>query len=178
MMGATIGIATAIVGALTWAYKLGQKRATTDFTNVAQENKYKLVYAPLRKVLIDKHITSARSVLFPTFGRRWKRARPYLWAFELKEFCKKINDKYGNERTAEIEFGGSFPLPEMREILDANIMWADHELINHIQWAERSKYEERHEDKSPYAEWLTREELELADYIYDTFDNLNKKLIK
>ena len=175
-----IGIISALVTALFWAYNLGRKHADNDFKRVSRENKYRLIYAPLRKLLINKHITTAIAVRYPFFKQRLKRAFPYLKKFKLKEGLRTLNDQYGGKPSTEIEFGGDFPLETMKEILNDNIAWADSRLVDLIQRADRSRYEEQfdsNENTRRYSTELTDSELEIIDYIFETFDKLNKKLI-
>lgn len=174
-----ITIVSTLVATHRWVYKLGLKKADNDFKRISRENRYKLIYAPLRKLLIDKHITTAILVKYPYFKQRLKRAKPDLKKFKLKSAFGKLMDKNVGKRFAEIEFGGNFPLDKMREIVEYNIQWADSKLIGHIQRADRSKYEAhyRNYNKPDYFDQLmTNEELELADHIFDNFYVLNKKI--
>src|SRR5690606_34702820 len=136
--------------------------------------------APLRKLLIDKHVTTAIAVKYPFFNQRLRRAFPYLKKFKFKEGLRTLNDQYGGNPSAEIEFGGDFPLETIKEILNDNIAWADSRVIDLIQRVDRSRYEEQFNPNGNirrYSTELTDSELEIIDYIFETFDKLNKKLI-
>lgn len=175
-----ITIISTLVTTHVWAYRAGRKKADNDFKRVSRENKYKLVYAPMRKLLIEKHLTTAIFVKYPFFRQRLKRATPYFKKLKLKKGFEILRDKNGGKPSAEIEFGGKFPLDSIKEILNQNIAWADSKLINLIQHADRSRYEGHYdpsENNRRYSNELTNDEFELADYIFETFNKLNKKLI-
>jgi len=61
----------------------------------------------------------------------------------------------------------------MKEIIEKHGEWADSSLLNLIQSADRSRYEEF----GQYESLLTEEELALADHIWDMYDRLNKRLL-
>lgn len=165
-----MALATAWVGSLAWAYRLGRRKDQKDFQNQVLQNRYRLVYAPLRTLLLDKHITTVVGVHYPRVLQRIRRAWPYLRRFNLKYGFKILSDKYGKPRS-EIEFGGHFPLKQIKEIIEKHGEWADSKLLGLVQKADRSKYESYDE----YEFSLTEEELTLADHIWDMYDQLNKR---
>lgn len=132
---------------------------------------YELVYSPLRALLLEGHVTTCQSVLYPKLSHRLKNAWHEFKKFKrLRTGIDAIFD-YGKERSAEIEFG-SFSINDIKKIVMEQIKWADSDLLSHIQWAERSRYETH----QSYEFSLTEEELELIDYIYDTYHKLNRKV--
>ncbi|MFC0776863.1 hypothetical protein [Flavobacterium sp. HJSW_4] len=172
-----ITILSTLVGTHIWAYKYGLKQSARDFKLKSIENKYVLIYAPLRKLLLNKHLATGIAILYPRFSQRFKRAKPYFISFNFKEGHKKLFDKYGNKPVTEIEYGGSFPLVEMQEIIQDNIMWADKKLVGLLQDADRSGYEQYYSQGHKDDTLLTEEENQLCDYIFDQYDKLNKKFI-
>lgn len=169
-------IITTLAGTYRWVYKLGLKKSDNDFKRLSIQNRYKLIYSPLRKLLIDKHISTAILVKYPYFNQRFKRAKPDFKKIKLKSAFNKLMDKNGGKRLAGVDFGGDFPLDKMKEIVENNINWADSKLIGLVQRADRSKYEEHNYNKPNTDGMMTHEELELADHIFDNFFKLNKKL--
>lgn len=179
-VGVIVGIITIIstlIATHRYAYKRGQKNADNDFKRLARQNRYKLIYAPLRKLLLDKHVTSAIWVQFPRFSQRMKRATKDLKRLKFKSAYIKLKDKNGGKPSAEVEFGGDFPLEEIRKIVEENIQWADSKLIGLVQRADRAQYEQHNGDYAPYYNQLmTDEEFELFNHVFDNFSALNKIL--
>lgn len=133
-----IAIFTTLVGTHRWAYKRGLKKSDNDFKRLSRQNRYELIYSPLRKLLIDKHISTAILVKYPYFHQRFKRAKPDLKKFKIKSAFNKLIDKNGGNRIAGVDFGGDFPLDKMKEIVEKNINWDDSKLIGLVQRADRS----------------------------------------
>jgi len=103
---------------------------------------------------------------FRTFIEQIKRRR-IRYAFVT------LFDKKKTKETAEVEFGGVFPLGEIKQIIQANVAYAEHELlINLFRQADPSKYENPSADH--YC--LTDEEFTLFRHIIDTYSKLNRIL--
>ena len=174
-----ITIVSALIGTHLWLYKLGRKKADSDFKRIFRENRYKFIYAPLRKIMIDKHISVGNEVKYPYLKQRIQRANIDFKKLKIKSGFKKLRDKYGSKPFAGVDYGGSFPLDKIKETVENNIQWADNELVGLVQRAHRSKYEEHlrnYNNPSINDQLMTSEELELADLIFDNFHILNKKL--
>ena len=170
---ATISAVVAWSTSIIVAYNFGRKKAKEDFRNEALQNRYKSIYAPLRTMLLNTHITTSTAVLYPRIIHRINRAWPYFIRFKLTSGFKVLFDKYGSKSFIEIEFGNCFPLKEIMEVIQNNGEWADSKLLSLIQNAERSLYE-THNKNSFY---LTDEEFSLACHIWNTYDRLNKRLL-
>lgn len=51
------------------AYKIAQKKTKDDFHNKALQNRYKLIYCPLRALLLEAHITGASTRFYFNQGQ-------------------------------------------------------------------------------------------------------------
>lgn len=172
IVAAVVTIITAVSTLIGWAYKLGRRKAQKDFHNKALQNRYKLIYVPLRTMLLEKHITTVVAAVYPRMSQRIRRAWPYLREFNLKYGLTVLFNKYGKP-ASEIEFGGHFPLMEIKQIIERHGEWADSKLLSLIQGADRSRYD----GFDQYESLLTEEELALADHIWDMYHRLNKRLL-
>ena len=136
-----IVVAGALIGTHIWAYRLGRNKAEKEVRKEALLNRYKLIYAPLNALLLGKHITISRAVLYPRVSQRVKRAWSDIKKLNFKTGFHKLIDKYSTKPGAEVEFGGPFPLPEMRKIIKDHAEWADKKLLIILQQADRSRYD-------------------------------------
>lgn len=158
------------------AYKLGYKRgkklSIKSNDAGAEQELFNKVYAPLRKLLIDTHITSGRVIMYPYFRTRLKRAYPYLRQGALKKFFKAISDKGISKEAFDVEFG-HFPLQSIEKIIKDNIEWCDAKIVSLLQSALRAKYETYYRE----VDNLNEEDIKLIDHIHDEYNRLNKKLV-
>jgi len=167
-----LAVGTAWISSLVAVYKFGVHKTKKNKKAEALQKRYELIYSPLRTILLDSHITSCQAMLYPKLSQRLRRAWNLSKDFGIGTGLKACIDKYGTKPSAEIEFGG-FSIREMKNIISKNSQWADSRLLSHIQWAERSRYESFQRANS----YLTDEEVELIDYIFDTYEKLNNRLI-
>ena len=79
-------------------------------------------------------------------------------------------DKKKTKESAEVEFGGTFPLDKIKQIIHTNIIYADEELTNLFRRADRSKYENPIDDHY----LLTDEEFALFLHIVKTYSKLTR----
>ena len=170
---AVISVATIWIGSVLGAYKLGHAMALRSRKREALQNRFDLIYAPLRAVVLGKHISTAQVIFYPKFSQRLRRAWPKLRAFEFRDALKRLSDKSGRKPTAEIEFGGALPYDTIRQTVKQNTRWADTKLLSLLQWTDRAHYESPGVDDSI----LIDEEYELIDHIYDMYYKLNHKLL-
>jgi len=175
---------TGIIGTMItthrWAYKRGLNNSERERKNTALYNRYKFIYTPLRQMLMDMHISTAISVKYGFFSQRWTRSIKDFKKLKLISGIKKLKDKGVSKRIAGIDYGGEFPLNKMQKIIQDNLEWADPRILSLVQWAERAQYDgiyQNYNQKTRDASMMTSEELELSDYIYDKFNELNKKLM-
>jgi hypothetical protein len=160
-------------GSLMTFYKIGLAKGKWTKKKEALENRFNLIYAPLRATLIENHITTAVGMLYPTLFRRLKRAWDKFLSFEIVAGFKAIFDKYGSKRSAEIEFGDGIPYGFIKKTIRDNIKWADPKLVLLAQRVDRAQYEVQRE----YEMEIIDDEMELIDHIWKMYYKLNKKLL-
>lgn len=179
VIASSITIISAVIGLYKYAFKRGAESQINNRKKEVLQNRYELIYVPMLSLLLDKHVTSAIAVLYPTFKKRLKRS---YGLFKKKKFNKgyiALWDKYGKKPSAEIEWGGEFPIKELSDILESNLEWTDEKLLYLIQRIKRSYIENSHMDY--YVDWshphnnsLTESEFELYNHIHDMYKRLNK----
>jgi len=166
---------TAIVSPII-AYKIATKKTKNDFYNKALQNRYKLVYAPLRALLLETHITGASRGFY--FSQRLRRSLPYFMRFNFKKGFQKLSKSFGADPLYEVEFGADFPLENIKKIIQKQGKWADSKLLNLVQSADRSSYESRAYRIDGKSNGLLEiEKFRLAKHIWDTYEKLNKRLL-
>lgn len=173
-----ITIVGAIAALYTFGYKRGFNKARNDVKFISMQKSYELVYAPLRKALLDTHISTATYTRYGWFNQRWERSKSDLVKFKLLGACRKLFDKGTSKPTAGVDHG-DFPIEEIRAIIKENLQWADSGLIRNLQYAERSRID--HDIMNEYYNKppdgiLTNYEFDLVNHILDTYYKLNKEL--
>ncbi|MBA7517556.1 hypothetical protein ES705_09610 [subsurface metagenome] len=165
-----------LVGFWLIAYGIGYKKGKKSLRRSPEDIEtgqllLTKIYAPLRKLLIDTHITSCEFVRYPYFRTRLKRAFPHFKHRKFKNFVSTLFNK-GISKTTGVDFG-SFPLELIERIIKDNIMWCDSKLVSLLQDALRAKYENPlREDET-----LSNEDIKLIECIYDEYESLSKKLV-
>ena len=158
------------------AYKIARRKAKDDFNDRALQKRYHLIYVPLRTLLIETHITSGSIGFY--FEQRVKRSLPYFKRFKIKEGLRRLSKSFGSDPLHEVEFGREFPLGDIKECVIKQSKWADAKLLNLIQRADRSTYESRAYSLDGKSDGLLeREKYELAMYVWDTYEELNNRLV-
>lgn len=176
---AIVGLLGVIIAPFV-TYNLGIKKAKHDFNDKAIQNRYSLVYAPLRSLLLETHITGAG--LGFTRKQLIKRALPFFIKLNFREGFKRLSAEFGSKPTYEVEFGGDFPLEQIKEIAKKNSKWVDAKLLDLIQRADRSTYEtisdpSYRSDDIFMIGLLENEKVELSDHIWNMFNRLNRRLL-
>ncbi len=121
----------------------------------AARKRFELIYAPLAALFLTRHVSTW------TFRkpRSWRRRLGEAWSGAKRaDFAGAIHSiLMGAETTeaSEVEFGGEFPLEEIRAVVSGKEAFADARLLDLMADANRSRFE------SPSEEGLTREELAL-----------------
>jgi hypothetical protein len=158
------------------AYFITSKRVKRDFHDKALQNRYYKVYCPLRNLLLETHITGASTGYF--FRQRLEKALQSFKRFKFKEGFRWLNKNYVTNQLYEVEFGKEFPLKEIKQIIKGNGKWADSTLVSLIQSADRSGYEKfAYTFDGKNDGLLEKEKFELAEYIWDIYEKLNKRLL-
>lgn len=103
------------------------------------------IYRPARVLLIDCHVTVAVARGAPCIRQRVRNAWDELWRYKRTKTCLKmafraIFDKRISSGV-EVEFG-DFPLKKITDLVLKNGQYAEGDLINAIQRANRSRYED------------------------------------
>jgi hypothetical protein len=150
-------------------YRLFQYRRTTI---VRDRLKLFRLYRPLAALFLTRHVT-ASSRGAPALRQRIENAWSELGAYRkrktgLKRAWCALFERDG-PTTAEIEFGGAFPLDEIRRIACRFPQHASQELLNLVRWADRSEHEESG------SQWLTGAEFELFEYIMSEHERLSRR---
>ncbi|WP_316395221.1 hypothetical protein [Bradyrhizobium sp. 33ap4] len=123
------------------------------------------LYRPLISLFLTRHITVSTGAASPylrhrmenawdaltSSGRRWRRVKRAWRAL----FDKQISS------SAEVEYGGDFPLDKIIALVRANLRYAEPELQDLISHADRSRYEEY--DRAA-----------ITDAEYALFDHINR----
>jgi hypothetical protein len=130
------------------------------------------LYRPLFVLFLTRHLTIANGVGSP-LRHRWKNARAEIGSYErrsvgLKKAWHALFDSQSST-SAEIEFGGAFPMAEILKLVRKHSNHADVELLYHVARADRSRYEEAGSD------FLTDEELALFQHIDRQHDKLSSR---
>jgi hypothetical protein len=170
IIGSIVGaVLTAWPLSVIGAYKFGQKRFKDRVMNEISYKQYRLVYVPLRTILINTHLVSSRSYI-------WSETRNFVrfLIYRIK-ICilSTSTQKKKIEREVEVEFG-AFPLSEIIQVIREQEIWTDAQLLNLVQDVNRERYEHVGIQDNT---WLTDAECALVDHIWKRYVHLNKKLM-
>lgn len=157
-------------------YQIAVRRVKRDFHDKALQNRYYLVYSPLRSLLLETHITSASLGFY--WSQRIERAWPYFKKLKIGEGFKRLDKNFGANPLHEVEFGNDFPLEEIKKVIKKSGKWADVKIINLTQKADRASWEKvAHSFDGKPDGLLEDEKHDLAIYIWDTYEKLNRRLL-
>lgn len=164
-------IASLVVSAFLAGWRLAKRRALKDEKRALMKKRLEKIYAPLRAVLIDVHITTVSGALHPYFIWRLRRflGNPNRRPFRYR--LKYLFDR-GDRKSISVEFG-HFPLTQIRRIASTNVDVANPKLLNLIQHIERARQEF---PPDPMSDEITEDELVLIDHIWEQYEKLSKKL--
>jgi len=174
-------IAGTIIAMITtfWiAYKAGHKKAKNELQNDIQKKRYEEIYSPILSLFLTRHVTTAQGIAAGYFRIRLRFFWRYLKKGKFIEAIKSLWDKRKTKIGAEIEFGGSYPFKEIKNIILGKEKYADNELLNLIRRVDRSYYENVPPDHGKYDEnTLTDEEFKLFEHISKEHYKLKKKFV-
>jgi hypothetical protein len=128
------------------------------------------LYRPLNSLFLTRHVTVSTAAAYPylrhriehawdalgSSGRRWRR---------VKRAWRALFDKQ-RSFNAEVEYGGDFPLDKIIELVRKNIRYAEPELQDLINHADRSRYEEYDRGLMTNAEYA----------LFDHIDRVHRRL--
>lgn len=145
-------IQTSALGALVVSGIFAACKSVSDVLekerHAASRRRRKLIqlYRPLYALFITRHITSSTSCSAPGVHDRIENARDLLHAyrFRRKAWKKPFLALWDTQcsTTAEIEYGGCFPLDEILRLAQRHPAHADKDLLDHIAAARRSRFED------------------------------------
>lgn len=121
------------------------------------------LYRPLISLFLNRHLTTSTGIAAPRLSHRLANAWDELGAYRrrrtgVKRAWRALFDRQ-ESTSAEVEFGGDFPLSEIVSLVRENSIHASRELNLLVRRANRSRYEE------PGLSLLTDEEVHLFQHI-------------
>jgi len=152
---------------------VANRAAQTAVRRDQERLKLQKVIRPMVTLFATRHVTASSAVLAPRLIDRINEAR-HIWV-ERRNFysrCKGAIKALGDRkelRSAEMEYGGAFPIDRILAIAEANTDYVDSTLHGFIRRADRSRYEDD-PDHGP----LTDEEYELFEHLWKE----EKRLVK
>jgi hypothetical protein len=171
-----LGAVVTLGGSCGAAYGLGRRAGRTEALKSirAERHRQRLerLYAPLRALLIDVHLTTATLIKYPSVGARLRHAWRMRKLQGVRQAMRALADK-GSSSSHEVEYGGDFPLQEIADIVKANAEVADPELMQLVQRARRARYED---PPASNASDVTDEEMALAYHVLQQFARLEREV--
>lgn len=170
VLAALVSILAAAVCFYKYGRKRGYQQAKSELREQILEKRHALLYAPMYALFTTRHISSCQATLAPYFRMRFRNFIEQIKRRRIRYAFVVLFDKKKTKEMAEVEFGGTFPLDKIKQIIQSNVAYADEELLNLFRWADRSRYENPSEDHY----LLTDEEFALFLHIADTYSKLNR----
>ncbi len=132
------------------------------------------LYRPLASLFLTRHVTQSSGVGAPYFRQRLENARSELGAYRhrtagMNRALRALFDKRISS-SAEMEFGGEFPLSQVIELVIDQPEHVDTKLFALVAWAPRSR------DEEPDRGILTEAELALFEHIHREHPRLAKQV--
>jgi hypothetical protein len=144
---------------------------------VAERDRTRLteLYRPLSSLFLTRHVTIVGNCKAPRLRDRIENAQIALTKYQrrrvgLKRALRALFDRR-TSRSAEIEYGGTFPQTQILKITRTNQQYADSKLLNLVCAADRSRYEEPGDPSL-----VTDAELALFEHIEAEHERLSRKL--
>ena len=88
-----------------------QRKAKKDLQEATARKQFEYVYAPLRALLLEIHITTGQAILFPYLSMRIKRAMGLFVYGKYRQAFTAIVDNGKTELSGEVEFGPFWTAP-------------------------------------------------------------------
>lgn len=104
------------------------------------------LYRPLNALFLTRHITVSTGSASPHLRHRLENAWEELGSYgrrsrRIKRAWRALFDKQRSS-SAEVEYGGGFPLAKIIDLVRTNVRYAKPELQDLVNHADRSQYEE------------------------------------
>ena len=160
-------------GAYAAGSAVGYRRAKRERNSEQEENRFRQVYAPLYGLFTTCHVTTFTTRGAPYFCQRVRNARRVFREEGIIKSFGALFDRRDLGESAEVEYGGDFPLSGITKHLLGKEAMADQRLINLLMLANRSQYEERPSDGQ-----LTNEDLRLFRHICREYEKLASRFAK
>jgi hypothetical protein len=128
------------------ALLLGHAAARREHSLERDRERLLQLYRPLETLFLTRHITVSTGRASPYLRHRLANAWEALHTGgrklrRLKRAARAIIDKQESS-SAEVEYGGDFPLHQIIELVRKNARHARPELLDLVSRADRSNYEE------------------------------------
>jgi hypothetical protein len=161
-------LCAALAHLITHRQAAGAVRAADDRLRLEQ------IYAPIAVLFVRRHVTACTGVSAPRLKHRlsnaWTELFRYRRAFVgVRRALRAIGDRQ-ESTSAEVEYGGDFPMKEIHARVVANPALAGPVLLNMVRRADRSRYED-----GPGSGLLTDEEYALFEHIHAEHHRLAKR---
>jgi hypothetical protein len=144
-------------------------------------DRFDRIYAPLRELLLDVHITYfGENARYPYLRLRVRRFWRHFRNAGLRGSFRLLFDKGKSRSSVVVEFG-YFPLEEILAVVKQNVRLADGKLLSLVQAVNRSRYEammnysDDGRDSGGERE-LDEDEVALMEHIFDQHAVLLKAL--
>ncbi|MBW1939430.1 MAG: hypothetical protein JRI67_11855 [Deltaproteobacteria bacterium] len=143
VIGAIAGVLGIVIGAFAAGVKRGAAKSKRALNDDWRKAKFSKIYAPAYALFLTRHITTCTGRGAPYFRQRLKNAKELLFEEgRLVKAFKALFDKQELEEDGEVEYGGSFPLKHITDLVESNSQYADSELCLLVARANRAQYEE------------------------------------
>ena len=141
------------------------------------KNRYYDVYNPLVVELLKIHVTTS-SLAAPRMKVRlqdaWEELQYYKkWKIGVCRALKAVFNTKGAAPHGEVDYGGSFPIEYMRQLVRQNLAVCDDALVELVNrsWSNRVENQIGHDE-------LTPDDVQLWDYIHKEHSRLKKVLAR
>ena len=171
------GITAALYKLYKWAYEKGVKEGRRDLTYSRDCQILEHLYAPLISLLLDIHMSSCTLIRYRTFWQRLKHAkeifqeRRYLKS-KMKGSFQAIFDRGVSKPSVGIEYGPSFPISQIGDIIKKQAHLAPPELINLYHQTVGEKYERG----GTSDDLLSAYHLELTEHIFNQHERFTNQV--
>ena len=174
-----LAVLLAAVPVVAGAYKYGKKRGASEerirLDRDAKIQSLKQIYAPLFGLFITRHITYSSGRGAKYFRQRFANARRTL--IDDRSPLMAVRALFDQQHTgisAEVEYGGDFPLREIQQQVRGREDLADRALLLAIASADRAEYERAYSRK--HDGLLTDEQFQLFNHICTQHASLSASL--
>ena len=168
---AALGVAA---GAYRFGLHVGSRRAKQALNSDRERYRFREIYAPIYGLFTTCHITMASACGAPHISQRVRNSFKILIDKQRPlAAVRALFDKQDLGTSAEVEYGGYFPLSEITEHLRGKEHYADKILLNLVARSNRSQYEDMPGDGQ-----LTDADIRLFNHICREYEKLSNRFTK